>query len=178
MEWMILPLKRYAQFSGRSRRQEYWMFVLFQMLIYIALGIVAVVLGAGAAGLASGGTSSGSAGMMGMFAALGVFLLVYGLVGLAFLVPNLAVIVRRLHDTERSGKWLLAVVVPYVLGYVLSIVGAASQSNVLAMVGGLVAVIGMIGGLVLLVFMCLDGTPGPNRYGADPKGRGEATTAY
>ena len=60
--------------------------------------------------------------------------------GLAVLVPSIAVTIRRLHDTERSGWWILIAFVP------------------------------LVGGIVLLVFMCLDGTGGPNKFGPDPKG--------
>ena len=56
MEWMILPLKRYAEFSGRSRRKEYWMWILFLILANIVLSILDAVLGLG--GSATTTTSS------------------------------------------------------------------------------------------------------------------------
>lgn len=177
MEWMLLPLKRYAQFSGRSRRQEYWMFILFQFLLYTVLGVVGMVIGAGAAGLSSAGGNPSGAGLMGMFAAFGIFALVFMIVYFALLIPSIAVTVRRLHDQERSGMWLLAVIVPYVIGYIVAIAGAAAESTVIAGLGGLVTLLGVIAGLVLFVFMFLPGTPGPNRYGPDPKAGEHAVAA-
>ncbi|WP_419807348.1 DUF805 domain-containing protein [Sphingomonas sp.] len=170
MEWMLMPLKRYAQFSGRSRRQEFWMFFLLQFLIYFALTIIAFVIGAGAAGMSSAGSTPGSAGLVGMFAALGIFFLVYLVIAFGLLIPNIAVAVRRLHDTNRSGLWLLLMIVPYVLGYILAFMGAASQSTAIAGLGGIITLVGLIGAIVLLVFYCLPGTVGPNQYGPDPKG--------
>ncbi|MEM8694423.1 MAG: DUF805 domain-containing protein [Pseudomonadota bacterium] len=134
MEYMLMPLRRYADFSGRSRRTEYWMFVLFYILLFIGLGIVGAifdtVLG-----------TSGPDSPIGMFT-LGLI----SIAGLALIIPSLAVQVRRFHDQDKSGWFILLGLIPYV------------------------------GGLIVLVFMCLDGTPGPNRFGEDPKGRGTADT--
>ena len=135
MEWMILPLKRYADFSGRSRRQEYWMFALFQFIVYIAVTIVGALF----AGLLSarGGSSDQATGVF-----VGVFMILIVIVWLALLIPVLAVTVRRFHDQDKSGWFTLLCLIP------------------------------SVGGLVLFVFMCLEGTRGPNRYGDDPKARG------
>lgn len=119
MEWMTLPFRRFAEFSGRSRRKEYWMFTLLLVIVNVIVGIIE--------------TSLGLAGTLGY----GPLSLV---VMLAILVPSIAVSVRRLHDTGRSGWWLLLVFLP------------------------------IIGGLVLLIFFVLEGTKGPNEYGPDPKG--------
>lgn len=116
MDWMLLPLRRYAEFSGRSRRREYWMFTLFVVLVSIILTMIDMMLGL-------------------TTAAGGVLTLLFSL---AVLVPSLAVGVRRLHDSERSGWWLLIGLVPFV------------------------------GVIVLLVFMVLPGTRGANRFGPDP----------
>jgi uncharacterized membrane protein YhaH (DUF805 family) len=124
MEWMIMPLKRYADFSGRSRRKEYWMFVLFQILVLFPLMAVGFVLG----DLSDGG-EGGSI----------LFLLLVGAFGLVFFIPSLAVQVRRFHDQDKSGWFILLGLIPY------------------------------LGGLILLIFMCLEGTRGHNRFGADPK---------
>ena len=96
----------------------------------------------------------------------------YGLVSLALLVPAIAVTVRRLHDTNRTGKWVLALVGAYVVMLVGTFMMASSPDNpglggILSMVGGIAA---LILALVLLVFMFLEGTRGPNNYGPDPKG--------
>lgn len=167
MNWMFLPLKRYAEFSGRSRRMEYWMFQLFLILVYVALMVLMMVLGGGA--LMAGGDPSA------VMAAGGAALIVgglYMLFALAMFIPNLAVSVRRLHDTNRSGWWLLAPLSGYVIMVIGTVMAAGSPDNpglggILAMVG-MIAVIGL--GLTLLVFMFLEGTRGPNQYGPDPKG--------
>ncbi len=128
MEWMLMPLKRYADFSGRSRRKEYWMFALLQLIVIFAIAIIGGILGAFSPD-ASGGMSFGGGLMFGLF----------GLYALAIIVPSIAVQVRRFHDQDKSGWFVLLGFIPY------------------------------IGGIVVLVFMCLDGTKGKNRFGDDPK---------
>jgi len=137
MEWMVMPLKRYADFSGRSRRKEYWMFVLLQLLIIIGICIIAVIFGGFSPDI-SGGMPAGGGLLMGLL----------GLFTLAFIIPSIAVQVRRFHDQDKSGWFVLLNLIPY------------------------------IGGLVVLVFMCLDGTRGTNRFGEDPKARGTAGEAF
>ena len=131
MEWMTLPLKRYAQFSGRSQRKEFWMFFLFVVIVSIIASLIDRVLGFGAVHTVAGPgrfvTTSRSTGPIG------------GLFALAMLIPGIAVAVRRLHDTDRSGWWLLLSLVP------------------------------IVGGIIVIVFYCLDGTTGTNRFGPDPK---------
>jgi uncharacterized membrane protein YhaH (DUF805 family) len=168
MDWMLMPLRRYADFSGRSRRMEYWMWVLFQVLIYFAV-IVLVMLVGGGAMMAGNPTSAMAAGG----AAL-VILLLYLLWQLAVLIPSIAVAVRRLHDTNRSGWWILAPLVPYLIGFISLFGGAATGSQSGLAAGGMIGLVCMLValglGLVLLVFMFLEGTRGPNKYGPDPKG--------
>jgi uncharacterized membrane protein YhaH (DUF805 family) len=110
-------LGKYANFSGRASRSEFWFWVLFQVL----LSLVVVVVG----GLIT--VVSPDAGRL-------ITLLGYGVIILGLFLPGLAVSVRRLHDTDRSGWWLLLDFVP-------------------------------LGGIVLLIFWCLPGTEGPNRFG-------------
>jgi uncharacterized membrane protein YhaH (DUF805 family) len=129
MDWMLLPLKRYADFQGRSRRLEYWMFALFIFLVAIAWGIVFAILG-GLSGYESG------AGI-GTLATVWIF--VAAVAYLAILIPSIAVQVRRFHDRDMSGWFVLLNFIPYV------------------------------GGLVVFVFMVLPGTVGENRFGPDPK---------
>ena len=119
MNWYLEVLKKYAVFSGRARRKEFWFFVLFNIIISIALAVIDGVTG----------SFSPEAGMG----------LLGGIYTLAVLIPGIAVSVRRLHDTERSGWWLLIALVP------------------------------LIGAIVLLVFMVQDSKPGQNQYGANPK---------
>ena len=126
MEWATLPLKRYAEFSGRSRRKEYWMFFLLCLVVALVIGFVEGMLGL--------------SGMIGPYGPLSTLFL------LAILVPSIAVGIRRLHDTGRSGWWILIAFVP------------------------------IVGGLILLVFYVLEGNRGPNEYGPDPKGEDLANT--
>ena len=167
MNWMLMPLKRYAEFSGRSRRMEYWMFQLFMFLVYIAMMVLMMIVGGGA--MMSGGDPSA------MMAAGGAAMIIFGLYGLfalAMFIPSLAVSVRRLHDTNRSGWWILAPLAGYVVMLVGAVLAAGSPDN--PGLGGIVAMIGGIATLILaltlLVFMFLEGTRGPNNYGPDPKG--------
>ena len=126
MEYMWLPIKRYFDFSGRSRRKEYWMFVLFQIIALAVLFVIGGVFGAFNEPADDFAT---------------VWVVLIGLVYLVlFFIPSISVQVRRFHDQDKSGWMILLGFIPY------------------------------IGGLIVLVFMCLDGTPGPNRYGEDPKG--------
>jgi uncharacterized membrane protein YhaH (DUF805 family) len=171
MEWMLMPLKRYADFSGRSRRTEFWMWILFQFLIAIAFVILLMMLGGAALTAATDPTQ-----MMAVGGVAVILYLIYLLVSLAFFIPSLAVTVRRLHDTNRSGWWIMLFWGPYLLMLVSPFVIASSAATGGdGMAGGalaLVASIGLVvGGLTLLVFMFLEGTRGPNQYGADPKGQ-------
>ncbi len=141
MHWMILPFKRYAEFTGRSRRMEYWMFALFNVIVVV--GLAFVTGGAGfLAGLADP-TATG-AGIGALFGGLGVVIVLYVL---AVIIPSIAVTVRRLHDRDMSGWWYL--------GF---------------FVGGLIPYIGFLVSIAFLVIMLLPGTVGPNRFGDDPKG--------
>ncbi|BCA58848.1 DUF805 domain-containing protein [Sphingomonas sp. HMP6] len=165
MEWMILPLKRYAEFSGRSRRKEYWMWILFLILANIVLSILDAVLGLGGSATT---TTSSAPGAMGAAGNLSGGLL-SGVFSLAVLVPNITVAVRRLHDTDRSGWWILLPIVPLVLAFGGVFAGAAAASVSSMMFAG-VAFLGVfISGLLLLVWYCTEGTRGPNRFGDDPK---------
>ncbi|MBN1407293.1 MAG: DUF805 domain-containing protein [Calditrichaceae bacterium] len=101
MKWYLEVLKKYAVFSGKASRQEFWMFVLFNLIFSIVASILDNVLG----------TSVGSMG--------------YGIIStlylLAVLIPSIAVTIRRLHDTGRSGWWILLVFIP-IIGWIWLIV--------------------------------------------------------
>jgi uncharacterized membrane protein YhaH (DUF805 family) len=127
MQWYTEVLKKYAVFSGRARRKEFWMFVLANFVISIILNIVDRAIGTD--------NASGS-GLLG------------SLYSLAVLVPTLAVGARRLHDTDRSGWWLLLYLIP------------------------------VLGWIVLIVFWAMDGTVGQNTYGLDPKAAERGGTAF
>lgn len=113
MQWYLKVLQNYVGFQGRATRTEYWMFVLFSFIASIILEILQRVLH------------------------LGQFLT--SLYSLAVLLPSLAVSMRRLHDTGRTGWWILIGLIP------------------------------IIGTIILLVFMCLDSQEGENKYGLNPK---------
>lgn len=88
LEWALMPLKRYADFSGRSRRKEYWFFILGTWIVAIVLGIVEGIIG-------MAGTVGGAYGPL--------TLIFY----LAILVPSIAVAIRRVHDQDKSGWFIL-----------------------------------------------------------------------
>lgn len=108
---MFEALSKYAEFSGRARRQEYWLFVLLYVILSIVAGVIDAVLGTEAVTL---------------------------ILGLALLIPSVAVLIRRLHDLDRTGWWALFMFLP------------------------------ILGTLLLLVFCVMKGTEGPNRFGPDP----------
>lgn len=176
MEWMILPLKKYAQFSGRSRRKEFWMYILFVFIVTIVLSMLDAMLGLGGSSYSTNTLPNGATGVGGAAGVSGGILA--GIFALGTFIPSLAVQVRRLHDTDRSGWWILLPLVPYLAGVALLLGGAMSglgsggmtaASGGALMVGGLLMAVGGICAIALLVFMCLDGTRGPNRFGPDPK---------
>ncbi|MFF7332498.1 DUF805 domain-containing protein [Streptomyces sp. NPDC008150] len=115
MHYYTDVLKKYATFEGRARRSEYWMFALFHFIVIAVLAVLAGVTGAK------------------------IFAILYGLYFLATLLPVIALTVRRLHDTGRSGGWIFIVLVPFV------------------------------GGIWLFVLTLLDSQPAPNQYGPSPK---------
>ncbi len=108
-------LNKYTDFQGRAQRSEYWWFALFSLLVQLACTIVDSVLGS-------------EIGIVALLAMLALFL------------PSLAVTIRRLHDQDRSGWWVLLILIPF------------------------------IGSLVLLIMLIFKGTEGPNRFGQDPLG--------
>ncbi len=121
MEWYTMVWQKYAQFDGRARRKEYWMFTLVNVIIYCVLYGVAIAM---------------------VFAnsKLGILIMVAcGIYALAALIPSIAVCVRRLHDTNKSGWWILISLVP------------------------------LVGGIILLVLLAIEGDPGVNLYGPNPK---------
>ncbi len=121
MHWYIEVLRKYAVFSGRARRMEYWMFFLVSAIISAILLVTDEFMGWK---LEMDGDD------------LGFLSTLYHI---AIIIPYLAVIIRRLHDTDRSGWWVLIALIP------------------------------LVGAIVLLVFMILKGNEGDNRFGPDPK---------
>ena len=110
MEWMLMPLRRYADFDGRSRRMEYWMFYLFTLGLGMAIAVIGVAL---AMVLYTMNLSETAMGIILVPIALIVFVVSMGLV-----VPSIAVAVRRLHDQDKSGWMLLLGLIPFVGGII------------------------------------------------------------
>lgn len=117
MNYYVDVLKKYTVFEGRAPRKEYWMFVLFNIIIDIILTFIGKALG------------------------LNFLTAIYTL---AVLLPSLAVLARRLHDTGRSAWWILIGLIPF------------------------------IGAFILFIFAVLDSEPGQNKYGPNPKGESVA----
>jgi uncharacterized membrane protein YhaH (DUF805 family) len=119
MDWFVTGLKRYAVFRGRAGRPEYWYFTLIYFLVSVLLAVLDAIAG-------NFDFNSGIGLLSGIFA-------------LALVLPVLAVTARRLHDTGRSGWWMLIMLIP------------------------------LVGAIVLLVFTVQAGTPGENAYGLGPE---------
>jgi uncharacterized membrane protein YhaH (DUF805 family) len=162
VDWAKRPiLEKYADFSGRASRAEYWWYFLALMVAFIVARIVDSILGLGHM----------------VFYAYGPLA---GLLWLATIVPSIAVGVRRLHDTGRTGWWVLLPIVPYCLaigiGGPAMLAGMAAGGGVGFAAGmalaGLFMLIGFVCAIILLVFMVLPSTPGDNRYGPNPYGEG------
>ena len=112
--WKKVVFENYANFEGRARRSEFWYFQLFNFIISFVLSFVLALISES-------------------------LIAVSYLFSLAVLIPSIAVGVRRLHDTNRSGWWMLIGLVP------------------------------LVGAIVLIYFFASEGTAGPNQYGPDPK---------
>ena len=173
MQWMILPLRRYADFQGRSRRKEYWLYSLLIILLYIVLLTILFAV-AGTQLMTMGAGQTDPEALIRLFATLGPILGIMGIVYLALLVPSIAVGVRRLHDIDRTGWW---VALPTGLSLVQILVSFAFAVGGVGSTGAIVSLIlslaSLAASVVVLVFTVLDGTRGPNRFGPDPKGTGD-----
>lgn len=115
MEYMLMPLKRFFDFSGRSRRKEFWLWILLVIIVYVVAGILDVQLGLGGSTQTSSEFGDGSMGASASFNG-GILTLGWMLVTL---IPNLAVTVRRLHDVDKSGWFILLGLIPLVGFYLL-----------------------------------------------------------
>ncbi len=123
--------ERLFDYRGRSRRSEYWWFWALYLIVWTAtyfIFIGAVLI------LAQDGGDPGVAGI--------IVLILYLLCNLVLMVPGIAVTVRRLHDLDRTGWWVLTVFIPF---------------------------LGLFFGIMLLIWFVSEGTEGPNRFGMDPK---------
>ena len=164
--WAVTPLKRYAEFSGRSSRAEFWWFYLFLFIIMMVLWFVLVgsLAGLGSSVSETGEPSAGALGAMGG----GVILI--GLLSLAVLIPTIAVGVRRLHDTNRSGWWLGGFYLVYAVYLVMVVVGCTMQLGAIVdLADGLLfimAVPNLIGMYLLAPVVKRERAPGRHRVRA------------
>ena len=145
------PLKKYAQFSGRAPRAEFWWFYLATLVVGFIADVVDRVTGS-------------EFGVLGLVFSLGVT------------IPSIAVTVRRLHDTSRTGWWLFAVLVPAaIFGFQASQAALARQFETSELAPSMwVSTFGLVAAcVVLLIFMVLPGTKGSNGHGPDPYGEHE-----
>ena len=104
MDWMLLPLKRYFDFSGRSRRLEFWLFTVFIWAILIIEMVLLSTIGTALGVIGDKGQDSVFAGLFGL-----ILLATWGFL----FIPWLAAFVRRLHDSDKSGLWLLIYFLPF-----------------------------------------------------------------
>jgi uncharacterized membrane protein YhaH (DUF805 family) len=116
MNWYFKVLIKYAVFSGRARRKEYWMFALFNFIFSFILSLIGILIGIGRD-----------------------WDMLSTLYGIIIFLPALGVAVRRLHDTNHTGWWILIALIP------------------------------LVGAIILLVFMVTDSQSGGNKYGPNPK---------
>lgn len=130
MHYMILPLRRYFDFRGRSRRREYWLFVLALIILAVLVMIVEAQLGLGNTQRTQTSVHYNAGPLLGLY-------------WLAMIIPSIAVQVRRFHDQDKSGWWVLLNLIP------------------------------LFGAFAVFIFMLMEGTRGPNRFGADSKTGGE-----
>jgi uncharacterized membrane protein YhaH (DUF805 family) len=184
--WALRPLKRYAEFSGRSSRAEFWWFWLFVMVLWIVVYFLMI----GSVMSVAMSQTEPSAGFAGAFGVVGILLLLFWV---GILIPSIAVQVRRLHDINRSGWWLGGFYLVYALYFVL-LFGMLGAQMGAAMTGGtpdtppgfgpmfavtMVVGLGMfIYAIALLVFYCQAGTSGDNRFGPDPYGPGNLEEVF
>lgn len=156
LEWAVLPLRRYADFSGRAPRAEYWWFNLGTVVVQIPLNIADKMLGS--------------------------WTPLSTLFSLATLLPWIAVTVRRLHDTNRSGLWLLLFIGVFaVIGFMAVAIGISNYSGGTAsgFTALMIAILLVLASFVtFLVFMVLPGTQGANDYGPDPYGRNDLEEVF
>ncbi|WP_229660400.1 DUF805 domain-containing protein [Croceicoccus pelagius] len=106
---MLMPYRRYFEFSGRSRRKEYWMFALFNFLVYLAFMVLMFALGGSM-------QYNGEAAMGPLVSVVMIAMFIWAI---ATIIPSLAVTFRRLHDTDHSAWWILIGLVPIIGGLVL-----------------------------------------------------------
>lgn len=157
MRWMFMPLRRYARFSGRASRREFWPWIAFMVAVITAC----IVLNAnfGDRAFRSGRSSTR---IWGDFAIVFAFFFWLG----TFL-PSLAVAVRRLHDMNNRGWWVLLIWVPFAITLFFLLLG---NRPLFLTIGGGGVLATLVGTATLLIWCIVPGTRGDNRFGKDPFG--------
>ncbi|MDR3294137.1 MAG: DUF805 domain-containing protein [Clostridiales bacterium] len=188
MRYYFRAFKKYADFSGRASRKEFWLFQLFNFLIATAFSIALMVLlytplvqatidfglaVEAAAENAEAVVSAQSAYLdeiVRMFTNLPVLIvaLVSMLYSLVIFIPSLAITVRRLHDSGKSGACYILTFTPYIASIIIMILGIGLPTDIAAAATVGVNFISLIGPILLFVFLVLKGTDGENKYGSIP----------
>lgn len=148
VEAIKLGFKKYGTFAGRATRAEYWWWYLFSILVFLPLYVIFLVATVAAAGTGTSTSLDGTTTVTpsaGGGAGVLIASLLMVVVGLALFIPSISVLVRRLHDTDKSGWWYWISLVPFV------------------------------GGIILLVFLVMESTPGPNTFGPPSRGAADLT---
>lgn len=157
-------LSQYAGFTGRARRSEYWFFYLFTILVSLGFNLMVTI---------------------DVITGIPLFALIGSIAALALILPTIAVTVRRLHDTGRSGwhivwwavlPWVIVTIATLAVGIgTLATTGSDPAGSFLALLGvaGLAVLLPIVGSIVLFVFMVLDSQPGDNKYGPAVKTHSE-----
>jgi uncharacterized membrane protein YhaH (DUF805 family) len=146
--YKVVVFQKYATFSGRARRSEFWYFILANFIIGIILGIVDNIIGTN--------KMIGENGLVG------------GIYSILTLVPSLAVSARRLQDIGKSGWFMLILFIPSIFMGVIAGIMAATATNL-----GFVLIFGGLALLALAIYFIVlyatEGNKGSNKYGPDPK---------
>lgn len=137
-EAIVTGFRKFVTFRGRAERAEYWLWVLFSVLVIIGLTFVDILV----FGISTGPLST--------------------IATLALILPGLAATARRLHDADRPAWWIMLPIGPLIGVILVTTVVASPLLLVIAVAGAL------IGFIILLLMMVTPGTPGPNRFGSEP----------
>jgi uncharacterized membrane protein YhaH (DUF805 family) len=149
LDWALLPYRRYAEFSGRSTRSEYWWFTALFALVIAVTSVLVWLAGVNIAALVSQ-QDPVRAEQVFVNPLASLIVALFSLYFIGSLVPSLALAIRRLHDIGFSGWWYLGNTVASAL-----------------------PVVGIVFKGIYIGYMCRDGMIGPNRFGPDPKARQE-----
>jgi uncharacterized membrane protein YhaH (DUF805 family) len=141
---IVTCFSKYADFSGRARRSEYWFWVLFNLIVGFVANMISSLLGS---------------------------LTLYLIVIVALLIPSISVTVRRLHDIGKSGWYYLLPAVPFVAMFFLLFTYFVTYdaSNSIFYIIGLFEIAALVLTIIFIIWMAKDSQPGMNKYGPNPK---------